>query len=227
MKIALFRPWLGTFRARPRLVTSILVGAAVTVALPPDWTHTTVTRALLGWNVGVLLYLVLAGLMMARSDQARMRGRARIEDEGRSVVMLLVMLGIAASVVAIALQLGVAKNFSGAAKLGHIGLAAVTVLTSWAFMQTMFAVHYAHEFYAAPDPSRQAEKAGLEFPGTPDPDYGDFLYMACIIGTSGQTADVAFTSRSMRRIGMVHCVLAFFFNATILAFTINIAASLI
>jgi uncharacterized membrane protein len=58
------------------------------------------------------------------------------------------------------------------------------------------------------------------------PDYGDFLYFACVIGTSGQTADVSFTSRAMRRIGTVHCVLAFFFNTTVVALTINIASGL-
>jgi uncharacterized membrane protein len=44
---------------------------------------------------------------------------------------------------------------------------------------------------------------------------------------AGQTADVSFTSRSMRRTGTVHCVLAFFFNATLLALTINIASGLL
>jgi hypothetical protein len=52
------------------------------------------------------------------------------------------------------------------------------------------------------------------------------VYFACVIGTSGQTADVSFTSRSMRRTGLLHCVLAFFFNTTLVALTINIASSL-
>jgi len=47
-----------------------------------------------------------------------------------------------------------------------------------------------------------------------------------VIGTSGQTADVSFTRRNMRHTGAVHCVLAFFFNATLVALTINIASGL-
>jgi uncharacterized membrane protein len=58
------------------------------------------------------------------------------------------------------------------------------------------------------------------------PDYWDFLYFSAVIGTSGQTADVSFTSKAMRRTGLVHCVLAYFYNTTVLALTINIAASL-
>jgi len=48
-----------------------------------------------------------------------------------------------------------------------------------------------------------------------------------VIGTSGQTADVSFTSKTMRRTGLVHSLLAYFYNTTVLALTINIAASLI
>ena len=64
------------------------------------------------------------------------------------------------------------------------------------------------------------------FPDTTTPDYLDFLYVAAVIGTSGQTADVAFNSPHMRRIGLLHSVLAFLFNTSLLALTINIAASL-
>jgi uncharacterized membrane protein len=48
-----------------------------------------------------------------------------------------------------------------------------------------------------------------------------------VIGTSGQTADVSFTSRPMRRVGTLHCALAYLFNTTVLALLINIGASLI
>jgi uncharacterized membrane protein len=87
-----------------------------------------------------------------------------------------------------------------------------------------FALHYAHDFYVA---NAQGNPGGLEFPDLTTPDYSDFLYFACVTGTSGQTADVSFSSRTMRRTGLVHCVLAFFFNATLLALTINIASGLI
>ena len=87
----------------------------------------------------------------------------------------------------------------------------------------MFALHYAHDFYVAQE---HGKLGGLEFPKSPTPEYSDFLYFACVIGTSGQTADVSFTSRSMRRTGLVHCVLAFFFNTTLVALTINISYGL-
>ena len=106
----------------------------------------------------------------------------------------------------------------------HIALAGLTVFLSWSFMQTMFALHYAHEYYMEKD-GTLAE--GLEFPGqNHQPDYWDFVYYAFVIGTSTATADVNIVSSVMRRITTLHCVVAFFFNTTILALTVNIGAGL-
>ena len=87
----------------------------------------------------------------------------------------------------------------------------------------MFALHYAHDYYAT---EVRGEHGGLSFPGGQAPDYSDFLYFSCVIGTSGQTTDVSFNSRKMRRTGSVHCVLALFFNTTLVAQSINIASGL-
>jgi uncharacterized membrane protein len=48
-----------------------------------------------------------------------------------------------------------------------------------------------------------------------------------VIGAACQTADVELSSHAMRRVALIHCVLAFFFNSALLALTINIAAGLI
>ena len=116
------------------------------------------------------------------------------------------------------------SGVQGLRELLHIGLTAATVASSWVFMHLMFAMHYAHDYYRS---GRQGHEPGLAFPQEPLPDYWDFLYFSAVIGTSGQTADVSFTSKSMRRTGLVHCLLAYFYNTTVLALTINIAASLI
>ena len=67
----------------------------------------------------------------------------------------------------------------------------------------------------------------MRFPKEPLPDYTDLLDMACVIGTSGQTADVSFTGRKMRRVGLLHSLPCFFFNTTVLALTVNRASGLI
>ena len=210
--------------ARPRLFTSALVGMATTCLLPPALAQQDITRLIIGWNVGACLYLVLAARMMFWSSHERMRTRALLHDEGRILVLVLVVTAAIMSLGAIVAELAVVKDMHGTLRYAHIGLAVLTILSSWAFTQVMFAQHYAHDFYAA---ETRGNVGGLEFPGGHAPDYGDFLYFACVIGTSGQTADVSFTSRAMRRTGLVHCVLAFFFNTTLLALTINIASGLL
>lgn len=209
--------------ARPRLYVSCLVGALVIALLPTSFVHHQITRLIVGWNAGAWLYLVLAIRMMFWSDHEKMRIRARLQDEGRIVVLILVILAALATLAAIVAELVVVKDMHGAIRYAHITLAVLTILSSWAFTHVMFALHYAHDFYVA---QQRGHPPGLLFPDTEQPDYGDFLYFACIIGTSGQTADVSFTSSEMRRTGLVHCVLAFFFNTTLLALTINTASGL-
>jgi uncharacterized membrane protein len=210
--------------SRPRLFFSIMVGVLVVFLLPKSLASNEITRAIVGWNFGAWLYLMLAIRMMFWATHDRMRTRAIDQDDGKFVVLGMVIVAAIVSIGAIVAELAVVKEMHGTLRYAHIALAVMTILSSWAFTQVMFALHYAHNFYVAKE---RGNPGGLEFPNSPAPDYGDFLYFACVIGTSGQTADVSFTSRSMRRTGLVHCVLAFFFNTTLVALTINIASGLI
>ena len=209
--------------ARPRLLLCLLIGLATTWLVPESMAQRATTRAIIGWNVGAGLYLLLAARLMFWSTHERMRKRALEQDEGRIVVLVLVVIAALMCIGAIVAQLAIVKDLHGTLRYAHIALAGLTIATSWAFTQVMFALHYAHDYYVT---EVHGEHGGLDFPGGHPPDYGDFLYFASVIGTSGQTADVSFTSRKMRRTGMLHCVLAFFFNTTLVALTINIASGL-
>jgi uncharacterized membrane protein len=211
-------------QARPRLMAATLLGLALVMALPTSLVPRWPTRALLGWNLGAVVYLLLVARMMLGADAKSIGRRALAEDEGRHAVLAVVIVASLACLGAIVAQLADAKGLQGAARYGHVALAAATVLTAWSFIHTIFALHYAHDYYLAR--VRGLGEGGLSFPGTPEPDYLDFLYFAFVIGTSGQTADVGFTTSAMRRTGLLHCVLAFVFNTTLLALTINMAAGL-
>lgn len=215
-------PFIAALTSRSRLLACVLVGVIAAFGLPDERFHA-ITRAIIGWNVGACLYLILAARIMFWSTQERMRIRALQQDEGRIIVLVFVVIAAVACVGAIVAELAVAKDLKGTLKYAHISLAILTILSSWAFTQVMFALHYAHDYFVS---ETRGESGGLDFPGGHTPDYGDFLYFSCVIGTSGQTADVSFTTRRMRRAGMVHCVLAFFFNTTLIALTINIASGL-
>jgi uncharacterized membrane protein len=88
---------------------------------------------------------------------------------------------------------------------------------------TLFTLNYASLYHGG------AQSGGLDFQDASEgfePDYGDFLYFSFTIAVASQTADVAITNRTMRRLALTQALLSFVFNTTILAFTINMAASL-
>ncbi|MEP6503398.1 MAG: DUF1345 domain-containing protein [Betaproteobacteria bacterium] len=209
-------------RVRPRLFIVTAIGWATGCLLPQSVASQSITRWLVAWNVAACLYIALAAVMMIRSSQGHMRHRAQLQDDGKYTILALVVISAIASLVAIAFELSVVKETHGWLKGAHIALAGLTVLSSWGFIQIMFTLHYAHDYYLA---ACHGRKPGLSFPDDPDPDYGDFFYFAAVIGTSGQTADVPFVTKPMRRIGSVHCILAYLFNTTVLALLINIGAS--
>jgi len=203
-------------RARPRLFLATALGIVVALVLPSDWRAT--TRALVGWDVGVAVYLAFAYAAMAKADVARIRRRAALLDEDRSVFLILTAGAALASLGAVVAELGVKETSRVPA---HLTLAVVTIALSWAFTHTIFALHYAHEFYI----ENRYEDGGLAFPGKGQPDYWDFAYFSLVIGMTSQVSDVAVTAKAIRRTVLAHGVLSFFFNAALLALTVNIAAT--
>jgi len=211
-------------RSRPILVISALAGLFAAMVLPFVVQTGVWVRLIVGWNLGSVLYLVLILTLMTRSNPDDIRARALRQNDGRRLILLLAVVSAFVCLGSIVELLAIAKDLQGFHRVWHIALAGLTVLTSWIFTQFMFATHYAHEYYSA---LTHRLEPGLQFPGSTAPDYLDFVYFACVIGTSGQTADVSISSKPMRRVCLIHCVLAFFFNTTLIALTINIAASLI
>ena len=206
-------------KAQPRLLTAALVSALVWLFLPREWRAS--TRLLVAWDCATGLYLMLAMVMMARSNVDRIRHRAASKDEGKAVILGLTTITALVSLAGIMVELAAAKTSKGHGEWQHIAVAGLTVLLSWTFLHTIFAIHYAHEYYVGAE-GELAE--GLEFPGREPPDYWDFVYYSFVIGTACATADVNVTSKIMRRTTALHCVIAFFFNTTILALTVNIGA---
>jgi uncharacterized membrane protein len=210
-------------RVRPRLTAAAILSCLVFfLLLPEHWR--TVTKLLTAWDSGIFLYLLLASIMMYNSDSATIRSRAALQDEGSLIILGLTVCSAIASLAAIMAELAAAKGHVGTS-LQHVMLTGSTVVLTWLFMQTMFALHYAHEFYNS---HSRSNDGGLEFPGhNPMPDYWDFIYFSFVIGTAAQTADINITSKTFRRIVALHSVIVFFFNTTILALTVNVGAGLL
>ena len=214
-------------RAHRRLFLCLLLGVVLFLLLPfGDYP----VRWLLAWDISVVAYLTVAGLAMSRATEQSMQKRAEEVDEGRYGYLILTILAAVASLAAIALELAQLKPSPGhnAHALLYVLLALATIVLSWAFIQIIFTEHYAHEFYmkgTGETRTKNSEGGGIRFVGGQRPDYIDFLYFTVTIGVASQTADIAISSRQMRLLVLIHSVISYFFNTTILALSINIAAS--
>ena len=217
--------WLQPFASRPDLVAGAVAGGLVYLATGP-WVPRAVTRGLLGWDFGVFVFIVLALLSMRDTDDERMKARALAHDEGRHFMLALSLAAASASVVAILAELGQAKGADRLHTAFGVGLTAATIALSWFFLHLVFAIHYAHVFYMAKEAEGAVHKGGLMFPDDETPDYWDFLHFGVVIGATAQTADISITSKEIRRVATVHCLIAFAFNTAILATMINLAAGL-
>lgn len=216
---------------RPRLAAALALGAATggacaALALGPGPGPGLTVSVLAGWNTFCFAYLGLTLHAVAGQGPAEIRTRAAQQDQGRLTVLLLILAACVVSLAAVALELSQARHDDGLGRALRIAGAAVTLTASWLTMQTVFAVHYAHEYYT-PHTETGADRGGLAFPGGEAPDYWDFLHFAVVIGVAAQTADVAFTGKGLRRLGTAHSLIAFVFNTLILALTINLLAGLL
>ncbi len=210
----------GLIEARSRLFLSLALGITVVFALPDSLRLT--TRLVHGWDLATLSYVVLTGHLITNSTVENCRRRAALYDEGDWIILLVTLLGAAASFGAIIIELSAGKA-AGAPVISTFILTAVTVALSWTFTHLIFALHYANLYYRA---DAKGAHGGLIFPGGREPDYRDFLYYSFVIACAAQTADVSTVSPAMRRVTLVHCVTAFAFNSAILALMINITAGL-
>ncbi len=177
----------------------------------------------------MVFFLATTWLVMLQATPNLMRRYAQKEDAGRTAIYILVTFSACASLLAIGFILRQSQTVAPAVLALHVLLTATTVIVSWLLVHTIFAIHYAHEYYQSePDPNDSDTNApSLDFPDDIEPDYWDFLYFSFVIGMTSQVSDVQITTRSMRRLALVHGVISFFFNTTILAMSINLIAGLV
>jgi uncharacterized membrane protein len=203
--------------ARPRTFASVAVGTVAFFVLPDS--SRLVTRLLISWDIFAALYLVLAYIMMFRCGLAHIRRNAVLQDDGRFLILTVTALGAFASIAAIVFELGASHHAAP-----QLALATATITLSWAAVHTVFALHYAHDYYRGKKPG------GLQFPSGDEQDhadYWDFVYFSFVIGMTAQVSDVGITDKTIRRTATVHGIISFIYNTALVALMVNIAASAI
>jgi uncharacterized membrane protein len=209
-----------SFRARPRLFAAVALGVAVVLLVPHGVSPA--LRAVVSWDCAAALFLGLVITMATRATPQSMRRRAALEDEARWVFLALMAGAAFFAMFAILGVMREAKAAGGAEMVIMTILAGITVVLSWLFAHTIFAVHYAHDYF---NDLAENRPPGLDFPEErDDPDYWDFLYFSFVVGMTAQVSDVRVLTRRWRRVVLAHGILSCLFNTVVLALSINLLA---
>lgn len=207
-----------------RLPLAVLIGLATALAAPSMGVAPG-DRFLLGWVVGAGAYVALLWRLFLATREAEVRARAAREDESRGVLLLVVLSLIGASLVAIISALIQGKGQPTEAKTFTAVLAGLTLLISWATLQSSFVLHYAHRYFGDHDRDGSDDQ-GFVFPGEPARTYMDFVYLSFCIDATFQVSDTTVTTARLRNLITAHAAIAYFYNTAILALGINIIGGL-
>ena len=171
--------------------------------------------AALAFDLAAVIFLASLVPLLSENGPEVIRRHADANDANRILV-----LGIT-GLVALVVMAAIAGELPGARSgdLASVAKLVVTLLLIWLFTNSVYALHYAHDYYTTgPDSS---DCGGIDFPGTPQPAYSDFIYFALTLGMTFQTSDTDITSRRVRNVALFHSFSAFLFNIGVIAFTIN------
>lgn len=212
--------------AHHHLVTALVVGICTFAGTSGIFSLP--VSLIISWDAFALTSLFLAwGGMLINGARARVR-EAKLQDANRAAIACCMIVAALASLFGAGILLAEAKALTGNQVIGHVTLAAATVAASWFLVHTLLAVHYTHLFFSAREDAANSQfTQGLAFPEEQEPDFLDFAYFSFVIGMTFQVSDVQVTSRPIRRMVLVHSLLSFVYNTVILAFSINLATTLL
>jgi len=174
---------------------------------------------LVGFDFAALVFIFLCLRLLRLTSQQIVAAHARADEDNRWAILTVGVLVSSAIFVAVASEL-TAGNLPNIEKFPLI---IGTIILSWMFANIVYALHYAHMHYST---GKGCDAKGLDFPGTPEPNYWDFVYFSFTNGMAFATSDVNIQSSAIRRVVIGHCMVAFIFNIGVIGFTINLLAGL-
>lgn len=171
-----------------------------------------------GWVAASSFFLILTWEMILRFDAQQTRYKAAAEDPGRTLVWLIVLASSGYSLFAAVVVLKDARTLAPDLRSLVLALCLMAVGLAWLLTHTAYTLRYAHLYY------RDDEEGvgGLDFPGNTDPTYWDFAYFAFTVGMCFQVSDVDVSSPRIRQSVMIHALLSFVYNTTILALAMSV-----
>ncbi|MGP8050766.1 MAG: DUF1345 domain-containing protein [Desulfobaccales bacterium] len=180
---------------------------------------------LVGWILWLGSYQVLLGIVIASADGPMSQQRVSKDEPKRmQLTVVTVVMSLFGTVVVGYLLTAVGKRSLGHSRL-LLTLSVLAVLLAWFHLHTAFGQHYARLYYQVKDtqgrPFQEGMRKGFAFPGTDQPTYLDFLYIAFTLALTYSLSDVNVRSELMRRTVLIHSLVSFFFYSMVLAGVLN------
>ena len=201
-------------RVTVAMLAGAVAGAVVSLVTVPS------AAVLSGWDLAVVIYVVWVWVAVRRLDPGTTARLAKREDPSSAVAELVVLAAGTAMLVAVGFALVRAGQATGGTKAMLVTLGLVSVVLSWTFVHTVYALRYARAYYSEP-------AGGIEFNESEPPTYTDFAYFAFTVGMTFQVADTNITSKAVRRITLHHALLSYLFGAVLLGLVINVVSTLL
>jgi uncharacterized membrane protein len=215
--------WFHRLPSVYKLIASFSVAAVVSLALLPIHMEG-MTRIMIGWDCFSICMLTISAVIFSSMRPRQIRLLAKQEDAGRIVVFLITLIATMGSLFGVMLLLGNTNWLLGKGVETFVYITGV--ICSWFLLHTMFAYRYALLYYGDHPLDPDQHTVGLQIPNELWPDYLDFAYFAFVIGMTFQVSDIEISSRTIRRVALVHGILSFLFNTVIVALTINVVVDL-
>lgn len=191
------------------------VVAGVLLGIPFGWPAGLVA----GWGCCALVTTAWVLIAVWPMDAAQTRAHATREAPGRRLARIISLVGSFASLGAVALVLVQSGRVQRVESFVLAAIAVVSVVASWALIQTDYMLRYARLYYG------DAE-GGISFNSDAEPMYTDFVYFSVGLGMTYQVADTNVQTNEIRRVVIAQTLLAYLFGAVILATVINLVSNL-
>jgi uncharacterized membrane protein len=204
---------LSSARALTCVAVGVLAGGLVGLVWEPE------LAPLVGWTAagGAAVCWVWA-IAWHLADE----GTERLaEEESRSRSTDACVLGAAVASLGIVALALVRSSGRDPVAVAAVLLGVVSVVVSWALVNTVFALKYARLYYVD-EPRRR----GFDFYQDGEPSYADFAYLAFTVGMSFAVSETEPTETRVRKIALGHALLSYLFGTGVVAVAINLVKNL-
>lgn len=223
-----------TVRSWTALVVGVVVSVPSSVVLMPAGTGDIAAALAAALAFGVVVAVTYCVLSVVAF--AGLRGRPLREALERSVPRRrwsawAIGGGAAAwsvqfSVLALCVGVALARGTGVVEDPAVVVLGVALVLSAWATVLVSYTLHYARlDAGVGRGGQETGEGPRFAFPGEGPRAFADYVYVAAHVSTSFSTADVTVLDTATRRTVTAHAVVAFAFNAVIVALVVAVLVS--